>query len=84
MGLQQQAPKETSMEQRLMMAAASREQRLDSIVGQPPEPPQPPQGQSATSLTRAFQNCQNDQELSWHLSKIDTTHICMSTCKDAG
>ena len=46
MGLQPQAPQETmSMEQRLMLAAASREQRLDAIVGLPPEPPEPPQGE---------------------------------------
>ena len=61
MGLQQQPPQEISMEQRLMMAAADREQRLDRIVGQPPEPPQPPQGRAADrnpSSSSAVLTCQ--------------------------
>ena len=44
LGLQQQPAPEMSMEQRLMLAAADREQRLDRMVGPAPEPPQPPQG----------------------------------------
>ena len=49
MGLQQQQAPEMSLEQRLMLAAADREQRLDRIVGLPPEPPQPPQGMAPIS-----------------------------------
>ncbi|KAK9864901.1 hypothetical protein WJX84_010909 [Apatococcus fuscideae] len=44
MGLQQQPAPEMTVEQRVMLAAADREQRLDRMVGPPPEPPLPPQG----------------------------------------
>ena len=49
MGLQQQPAPEMTVEQRVMLAAADREQRLDRMVGPPPEPPLPPQGLVHTS-----------------------------------